>query len=190
MSISDLSDDSNLIIQILAGNKSAYNALVKSHQQAIRNFIATRCMYSSDVDDIAQECFIIAYQKLYQLENHENLRSWLCGIALNLVRNHHRKFNPTANSNDSELSQLISEQLESQMTQTAEQVSLTALNACIKTLNEPSQELINLHYQKTVSVQALAEQLKLKHSTLTMRLHRIRAMLRQCISDKLARDNS
>lgn len=192
MSINDhnnINIDSHLITQTLLGHKSSYNALVKKHQHAVRKFIATRCRYSSDVDDIAQECFIMAYQKLVELEKNQHFRAWLCGIALNLVRNHHRKFNPTANNNEDELSQLISDQLETQITQSAEDISLAALNGCIDTLNEPSKQLIDLHYKQALPVKMLAEKLKLKHSTLTMRLHRIRDILRQCISDKLARDN-
>ena len=121
---------------------------------------------------------------------HENLRSWLCGIALNLVRNHHRKFNPTAASNENELSQLITSQLETQVTKSEEQVSLSALKVCMKALNDENQHLIALHYQQSLPVKTLVQQLNIKHSTLTMRLHRIRLALQKCISDKIARDHS
>lgn len=177
--------DSELITQTLSGDKGAYNLLVQSHQQAVRCFIASRCKYSRDVDDLAQETFITAYHKLAALNNHAIFRSWLCGIALNLVRNHHRKFNPTANSTDDALTQLITEQLENDITENENNFSLSALNDCIKALSSQAQQLINLHYLNNLSVKALSEQLELKHSTLTMRLHRTRAQLKQCISLKL-----
>jgi RNA polymerase sigma-70 factor (ECF subfamily) len=42
------------------------------------------------IDDVVQEIFVIAHQKLPEFEGRSQVRSWLSGILLNVVRHHRR----------------------------------------------------------------------------------------------------
>src|ERR1700733_765299 len=42
------------------------------------------------VDDVAQEIFVVAFRRLHEFEGRAQLRTWLFGITLGVVRNHRR----------------------------------------------------------------------------------------------------
>jgi len=182
-----VNSDTELIRLAQRGDKSAFTQLVVLHQQLIRNYIAVRIRYPQDVDDLAQDTFILAFKKLSELEQPKAFRSWLCGIALNLVRNHSRKFNPTADGNESMLAHMITEQLEQDNEYMQAHFSIKYLQECLQSLPDNLQQMFTMHYQEHYSVKALTETYQAKHSTITMRLHRTRAALRKCIMDKLSR---
>ncbi|MFK3798855.1 RNA polymerase sigma factor [Pseudomonas sp. NPDC088444] len=57
----------------------------------IRAFIQKRVMNPEDVDDILQSTFLEALRSEHKFQNASKPQTWLCGIALNLIRNHFRK---------------------------------------------------------------------------------------------------
>lgn len=184
-------DNHTKLIQLAQkGDQQAFTALVVLNQQLIRSYIAARIRHPQDVDDLAQETFILAFKKLAELNSPKAFRSWLYGIALNLVRNHYRKFNPTAEGDESMLANMITEQLEQKIDLAQESFSITALKDCIKALPSESQQMLTMHYQDNCSVKTLTETYQVKHSTITMRLHRTRTALRKCIMDKLSREEN
>ncbi|WLG46837.1 RNA polymerase sigma factor [Pseudomonas sp. FP1740] len=57
----------------------------------IRAFIQKRVMNPEDVDDILQSTFLEALRNEHKFLNASKPQTWLCGIALNMIRNHFRK---------------------------------------------------------------------------------------------------
>jgi RNA polymerase sigma factor (sigma-70 family) len=57
----------------------------------IRAFIQKRVMNPQDVDDILQSTFLEALRNEHKFLNASKPQTWLCGIALNMIRNHFRK---------------------------------------------------------------------------------------------------
>jgi RNA polymerase sigma-70 factor (ECF subfamily) len=44
-----------------------------------------------EVEDVAQEVFVIVHRQLPAFEGRSTLKTWLCGIALRTAANHRRK---------------------------------------------------------------------------------------------------
>ncbi|WP_076419270.1 sigma-70 family RNA polymerase sigma factor [Colwellia sp. UCD-KL20] len=185
-----INNHTDLIELAQQGDQNAFTQLVIAHQQLIRAYIAARIRHPQDVDDLAQETFILAFKKLSELQHTKALQSWLCGIALNLVRNHYRKFNPTAEGDEGVLNNLITDELEKSIELEKESISISALKACLSQLSEDLKQMLVMHYQENHSVKVLTQTYQLKHSTITMRLHRTRKVLQKCIMDKLSREES
>jgi RNA polymerase sigma-70 factor (ECF subfamily) len=185
-----LDNQEKLITLAKQGDQVAFTQLVVAYQNLVRGYIGARTRYAYDVDDLAQETFILAFKKLIELQKNEAFGSWLCSIALNLVRNHYRKFSPTTDGNNSILDSMITERLEHEIEQENESISISALKNCIEALSNDLKKLLTMHYQHNQSIKSLTETFQVKHSTITMRLHRTRAGLRQCILDKLSREES
>ena len=57
----------------------------------LRAFIQKRVMNPDDVDDILQTVFLEALRCKDKFQYASKPQTWLCGIALNLIRNHFRK---------------------------------------------------------------------------------------------------
>jgi RNA polymerase sigma factor (sigma-70 family) len=65
--------------------------LTSDQVHMIRAFIQKRVMNQDDVDDILQCTFLEALRNEHKFQHASKPQTWLCGIALNLVRNHFRK---------------------------------------------------------------------------------------------------
>lgn len=76
-----------LIEKVRAGEVSAYSELVKRHQRGLMRL----CLrFVKDVDlaqDVVQEAFIKAYDRLGTFEARSSFKSWLFQIAVNTARN-------------------------------------------------------------------------------------------------------
>ncbi|TPG88478.1 sigma-70 family RNA polymerase sigma factor [Pseudomonas caspiana] len=57
----------------------------------LRIFIKKRVMNLDDVEDILQATFLEALRNEHKFRYDSQPQTWLCGIALNLIRNHFRK---------------------------------------------------------------------------------------------------
>lgn len=77
-------DDSELIALVLAaGDQRAYAALVTRHQQAVRGLLMRLCRNHALADDLAQDAFVKAYNKISSYSGSGSFRAWLCRIAYN-----------------------------------------------------------------------------------------------------------
>jgi RNA polymerase sigma factor (sigma-70 family) len=73
--------DASLIEAARAGDRGAFARLVQRHQQGVRGFLRRSCGNFAEADDLAQETFLAAWERIAQFRGESSLRSWLCGIA-------------------------------------------------------------------------------------------------------------
>jgi RNA polymerase sigma-70 factor (ECF subfamily) len=83
----DLKTDIQLIEEVRNGNRSSFSELVKRHQRGILR-LSMRFMKDLDLaQDVVQDAFIKAYEKLNLFEGRSSFKSWLYQIAVNTARN-------------------------------------------------------------------------------------------------------
>lgn len=89
----DLSfSDLELVEKVKAGDRGAFSELVKRHQRGVLR-LSLRFMKDLDLaEDVTQEAFIKAYEKLNSFEGRASFKSWLFQIAVNTARNKLREF--------------------------------------------------------------------------------------------------
>lgn len=76
----------------LSGDRQAFTQLVERHQAAIRNYL--RRLFVSDdaaADDLAQETFLAAFQKMGSWRGTAKLSTWLHTIAYRKFLDYQRK---------------------------------------------------------------------------------------------------
>lgn len=73
--------DAELVEAARRGEKLSFARLMQLHQQAVRGFLRRSCGDFAEADDLAQETFLAAWERLAQFRGESSLRSWLCGIA-------------------------------------------------------------------------------------------------------------
>lgn len=79
--------DAALVEQCLEGRKDAFERIVKRYQHRIYGLALVRMKDRFEADDLAQETFLRAYQKLYLYDPERNFRNWLFTICVNLGKN-------------------------------------------------------------------------------------------------------
>lgn len=83
----DLKTDLELIAEVRNGNRSSFSELVKRHQRGLLR-LSMRFMKDMDLaQDVVQDSFIKAFEKLNLFEGRSSFKSWLYQITVNTARN-------------------------------------------------------------------------------------------------------
>ncbi len=80
--------DRDLVKAAAAGDREAFDDLVGRYQGQIVNLARAMTGGDADVDDMAQEIFVRAWRSLARFRGEAAFRTWLYGIALNVIRTH------------------------------------------------------------------------------------------------------
>ena len=76
-------EDQGLVRQTLAGDGSAFERIVEKYQKTVFNVALRMTRETKDAEDIAQEVFLKAYERLESYKPEYRFFSWLYRIALN-----------------------------------------------------------------------------------------------------------
>ena len=79
--------DMELIHEVRSGQRASFSELVLRHQRALLRLTLRFTRDPNQAEDIVQESFIKAYEKLHLFEGRASFKSWLFQIALNTARN-------------------------------------------------------------------------------------------------------
>ena len=83
----ELITDMQLIEEVRNGKRSSFSELVKRHQRGLLR-LSMRFMKDTDLaQDVVQDSFIKAFEKLNLFEGRASFKSWLYQITVNTARN-------------------------------------------------------------------------------------------------------
>lgn len=182
--ISD-ADERQWVCAARRGDADAFAALVERHHRGVRACLVARMRDSHEAEDLAQEVFVIAFRKLAEFDSERPLAPWLRSIALNLLRNHWRKFRAQPIGGNAELAGLLDRQIAADCGPEREPLLHGALRDCLERMDGPARELLHRRYGEEESVRELSDRLQRGYSALTMQLHRLRELLAECIGQKM-----
>jgi RNA polymerase sigma-70 factor (ECF subfamily) len=158
---------------------------LKNTQDQIRSFIARSGVQIDDVDDIAQEVYIIYYTNFNKRPEDGNVSAWLKGIARNVCLHYFRSKKSSAKNME-----FIMEVLE-QVEVPFEKVSFKAkaadaLKKCLQKLSEKNRKIIQMFYQDGKDYKAISKQLSTTAKTIGMTLYRIKILLKECVERNIS----
>lgn len=179
-----IADDNHWLDKAKRGDVQAFSRLVSKYQSDVRYFLASRIHDLDEAEDLAQESFIVAFQKLDEFSQEKSFKPWIMGIAANLMRNYMRKSRPVLVDEANEIERLMENYIEKYGSVEHSGARGDALKACLDELDGEYKQLLIMHYVEGYTVGELTRQLQIKHSTMTMRLYRIRDLLRKCVTGK------
>lgn len=74
-----------------ASTTVAFRDVFERYAPYILGLVRRLGVREAEVEDVAQEVFIVVHRQLPSFEGRSSLKTWLCGIALRTVANHRRK---------------------------------------------------------------------------------------------------
>ncbi|MCE5334777.1 MAG: RNA polymerase sigma factor [Desulfobacteraceae bacterium] len=80
-----------LVERARAGDRDAFEKIILAHQNEIYRLAYLRTRSRMDAEDLTQEVFLAAFRYLPQLKDSDRFRPWLYRIAINRVRDFHRR---------------------------------------------------------------------------------------------------
>ncbi len=163
---------------------------VREHHAGLRGFVRALGVDPLWVDDVAQEAFIVAYNRLDEYDHERDFGAWLRGIARNRVINERRK--------NARRKRILSDNLTDVLVSTSSVAEeeereiadnglarMKALKECIATLPEKSLQMMRSRYEDDLSARDIAERYGMKPPAVRKALERVRASLRKCMEDRL-----
>jgi len=84
-------NDRELVARFLAGERECFGLLVRRHGKPLWATLRRSAADIEEARDVFQETWLRAFEGLGSLRDTSRLRSWLLSIALNLVRQGHRR---------------------------------------------------------------------------------------------------
>lgn len=84
--------DQALRDSILSGDRGAAEGLFRREMDAVYEFVHYRVgRQQALAEDVVQETFVTAFERLHTYDARSTLHTWICGIARNKIREHRRK---------------------------------------------------------------------------------------------------
>ena len=81
----------SLVKEAKAGSRFAFQQLMDQYQDKIYRMVYYRVRSRMDAEDLTQDIFLKAYRHLSKLDGPEAFYTWLFRIAVNRVKDYHRK---------------------------------------------------------------------------------------------------
>ncbi len=172
-----ISTDETLVLLTLAGDPSAYEALVVRYQRAVVAAANTVLRSRYLAEDAAQDAFITAWMKLNLLREPDKFGAWVCRIAKNCAKNMLVRFRTYLPLDEIEgvLSEVADEnpEVRALIGEEAADVQNT-----VSRLPARVGEVIRMHYFEELSVGQIAARLNVSEGTVKWQLHDGRKRIR------------
>jgi len=187
--------DRQLLARIEADDPTAFDEFVERYGNRIYGFGLRVCGESEDARDVAQDTLLKAFQSLKQLKEPRALKSWLYRVASNacLMKRRKGKFEPQRELSLEELMPASPEDAQAEIPDDAnmpdDELARTetrrAVRAAIDELPPHYKIVLVLRDMEQLTTKETADALALPESTIKMRLHRARLMVRKQLTSSL-----
>lgn len=152
--------------------------IVEQHYSSIYGYAYRLSGSVADAEDLTQQTFMIAHQKLNQVREQDKVVRWLYTIARTCFLKSQRRKRPSAAANFELNVDEIPERFPDDSPVDEERLQ-TALNE----LGEDSRVVVTMFYFDELSYKEIAEQLAIPIGTVMSRLARAKGRLRHALAD-------
>jgi RNA polymerase sigma-70 factor (ECF subfamily) len=184
--------DPELIARTLQGDLSAFEKLVSKYQPKIFGTARRYARKESEVEDIVQEVFIKAFQKLSSFRGEAPFEHWLMRLTVrtcyDYLRQHQRnRETPFTDFTEAEEDWLDRWPAEAGGSEEAADAARQLVNRILEQLSPPARLIITLLEIEEKSVKEIAELTGWSVPLVKVRAFRARAEMKKCL-EKIARE--
>ena len=177
-------DDAQLIQRVLDGDDTAFSALVKKYQRSVHALAWRKVGDFHIAEDITQDTFLKAYQRLSTLKEPQSFASWLYVITAHHCTAWHRKNRMwTQSLEDTSSAQLEKATYSGHIIAENERMTTEAQREVVKKLlaklQESDRTVITLYYLGGMTYEEISEFLGVSEATIRNRLYRARRRLKK-----------
>jgi RNA polymerase sigma-70 factor, ECF subfamily len=175
--------DRGLVDAARAGSREAFDALVLRYQGQVLNLIRAMTSSDDDAEDLAQDAFVRAWRNIGSFRADSAFRTWLFGIAINVVRTHRGKRSRLRQLfwSPSRETDVTADPLERASIDDGVEAPLAmreVIDRALATLPEEMREAVVLRDVEGLDYREIAEALSVPIGTVESRIFRARQRLR------------
>ena len=177
-------DDTQLIQRVLEGDDTAFSTLVRKYQRSVHALAWRKIGDFHIAEDITQDTFLKAYQRLSTLKKPQRFASWLYVIAANNCSTWLRKKRLwTQSLEDTNSAQLekatYSGYVIAENERTAAESQREVVKKLLAKLQESERTVITLYYLGEMTYEEISEFLGVSVAAIKNRLYRARRRLKE-----------
>jgi RNA polymerase sigma-70 factor (ECF subfamily) len=168
--------DNELVARVVAQqDAAAFGELVRRHQSQVRNFLRKLCRDTVLADDLSQDCFMHAWDKLHTFVGHGSFIGWLLKVAYTTFLQSKRKSNRYA-----EILQQAGHEKDSGLEQHAQTSDeITDLDKFLAVLTEEERAVMILSYACGLSHREISDTADLPVGTVKSIIFRGKEKIRE-----------
>ncbi len=178
-------DEAEVIKKVLAGDRVLFGRLVERYQDRVYSLAMHVLRDPHLAEDVAQEAFLRAFQRLDQFRGESGFSTWLYRIAVNTCWEYLRKSSrvvPRDAPDGEEDGAVLVGGLPSVEERAVEAEQKALLWRAVERLPDDYRVAVVLRYVDDLSYQEMARILRVPVATVGSRLHRARMMLAQMLA--------
>ncbi len=182
-------DDQLYIDQTLAGNVNAFAVLVERYKNMVYTLCIRMMKNAEDGEEIAQDVFVKAFQKLTTFRGTSKFSTWLYRIAYNrcLDKLAQRRIQPTHYA--IEINEEITGGHAANILDVIDnEVVKSELETCIGLLKEEEGFLVTLYYLEEQTLEEIATITGLSKNTIKVKIFRSRKKLYEIMVTRLPKE--
>jgi len=171
-------EDGDLIRACLKGDETAFGFLVDKYKSCVYAKAYASLRNFQDAEDMTQEVFLKAYQKLRSLKQYDRFLAWLYAITANLCKNFLRS--KEARPDGTYLEDIEQPLLDAPSVDAYEEKGrYESLYEALERLPQMYRDVLTLHYLGGMKGREIAAFLGTSADTINMRLSRARSLLKE-----------
>jgi RNA polymerase sigma-70 factor (ECF subfamily) len=171
--------DRKALTECGAGNKQAFNELVLRHKDRLYTVAVQLLNDSSEAEDVTQETFLKAYEKLAEFRGDAQFSTWLYRICYNLCLN--RLTKEKIDRQEDVAPEALPDKNKGFLDQMIVKEQEDLVRRAISQLAEEFREVVILYYTGQLPYEEIARLLELPVGTVRSRLHRSREHLKDLL---------
>ena len=169
-----MTSDEALMLEFQGGSRTAFEELFARYRKPLYGFFGRRLNHPGRAEDLVQETFLAVIRAASRYEPRALVRTYLYGIALNLLAVERRKFLTNSTSGQSAP--------EPKTDGTPE--SVLWIRQGMEKLDAPDREILMLREYEQLSYSDIAELLRIPLNTVRSRLFRSRLALKSYLESE------
>lgn len=180
-------DESVVINEILKGDRRKFELLIRANNQLLYRTLRGLFVDQSTIQDLMQETYIVAFEKLSSFKQDSKFSTWIIRIALNL--SYRRLNNVNKTSSDLGIENLSIEHIEKvthhdrsmQLEEENQELLKKTLERVIDQLSPENKIVFILKEIEGLSIREISESIGISESNVKVRIHRAKLNLKKAL---------
>lgn len=176
--------DEIIIERILKGETELFEILVRRYNQILYRTVRSYLNDESEIEDVMQDTYINAFQKLYQFSNKSLFSTWLIRIGINEALQKNRKLSKVklrTTSLEEKTYQLPDTTSMNQENKLAQTEAAGFIEKAFEQLPEKYRVVFMLNEVEGMNILEISQCLDISQSNVKVRLHRSRTMMKESL---------
>jgi RNA polymerase sigma-70 factor, ECF subfamily len=167
-----MNTDQQLVLAFQGGSREAFEELFARYREPVYRFFRRRLEHPGRAEELAQECFLALLQNVTRYEPRASFRSYLYGIAMNLVFAERRKAGREISENEK-----LDQRLDGSSGQATDAGIL--VREALGQLENDEREILMLREYEQLSYEEIGALMRVPVNTVRSRLSRARQAMKE-----------